>query len=71
MSTNNTIPYQLQVIIDSMLNKDDSVHIRGNYKFRLETIKKEIDRAIAVYDRELMFVDSNRKSNKKKARIRA
>ena len=69
MSSNSNIPYQLQVIIDSMLNKTDNVHIRGNYKFRLETIKKEIDKAIAVYDREVMFADNKQSKKRKKANV--
>lgn len=74
MKINNSVmPHQLQAIIDSMLDPSDNVHIRGNYKFRLETIKKEIDEAIRKYDRELMFKGgstSSSNNNRKKEKVR-
>ena len=67
-NNNNQAPFQLQTIIDSMLNPNENIHLRGNYKFRLETIKKEIEDAIRRYDREVMFTESNSKKSKGKAK---
>lgn len=61
MSTKNVnMPFQIQTIIDSMLNKSDNVHLRGNYRVRLETIKGEIDKALKLYDQELLFQEANK-----------
>jgi len=71
---NNMVPFQIQNVIDNMLNPKDNVHLRGNYKFRLEGIRMAIDAAIKKYDNEIFFKtptvvnnSSNRSSKKKRA----
>lgn len=47
------LPMQLQIVIDGMQNKKDNDHIRGNYRLRLEAIRKVIDAACDEFDREM------------------
>lgn len=47
------IPFQVQTLIETLRNKKERVHIRGNYRMRLEGIKKAIDKAIIDYDAEM------------------
>ena len=58
---NNEVPFQIEHLINSLLNKNENVHIRGNYRARLETIKEAIDKAIRLYDNELYMTNSKRK----------
>ena len=47
------VPFQVQMVIDSLKNKNERPTIRGNYRMRLEGIKMAIDRAIFDYDVEM------------------
>ena len=47
------VPFQVQTLIMSMLDKKERVHIRGNYRMRLEDIKNVIEKAISDYDNEM------------------
>lgn len=47
------VPFQVQTLIESLRNKKERVHIRGNYRMRLEGIKRAIDTAIREYDVEM------------------
>lgn len=59
MSREN-VPFQIQQIIDGMLNQKDNVYIRSNYRMRLDLIRSEIDKAIKKYDNELYIADLSR-----------
>ena len=48
----NEVPFQVEHIINSMLNKRENVHIRGNYRQRLVNIREAIDKAVKMYDNE-------------------
>ena len=48
------VPFQVQTLISSLRNKGERVHIRGNYRNRIEGIKKAIDKAILEYDQEMV-----------------
>lgn len=61
----HNIPYQIQQLIDSMLNKKENVHLRGNYRFRLNDIRGAIDTAIQKYDNEALASDASRAKRKK------
>lgn len=61
------VPFQLQQIIDGMLNAKDNVYVRGNYRNRLDSIRSEIDNAIRKYDNELYLADVGKSSKKKRA----
>ena len=59
------VPFQVQTLISSLKDKKERVHVRGNYRMRLEGIKKAIDNAISEYDTEMGTVNTfgRRKSN--------
>ena len=59
------VPFQVQMVIDSLRNKNERASIRGNYRMRLEGIRKAIDTAINDYDTEMGTVSTfgRRKSN--------
>ena len=58
---NNEVPFQIEHLINSLLNKSENVHIRGNYRARLETIKETIDKAIKKYDNEAYITKVGKK----------
>lgn len=64
MSKEN-IPFQLQHILDSMLNSKENVYVRGNYRTRLDIIRTEINKAIAKYDNEVMMAGASRGKKKR------
>ena len=47
------IPFQVQTLITTLSDKNERVHIRGNYRNRLESIKIHIEKAIYDYDVEM------------------
>ncbi len=55
------LPFQLQHIIDQMLNKGDNYHIRGNFRIRLSQIRDAIDKAMTKYDAEGTVVPFKKK----------
>lgn len=62
---NNEIPFQIEHLINSLLNKKENIYIRQNYRNRLETIKESIDKSLKKYDNELYI--SNTQGKKKRA----
>lgn len=64
---NHNVPFQVQTLIDSMLNPRDNVHLRGNYRFRLDSIKAAIETAIKRYDNEAFLSNSSDRGKKKRA----
>lgn len=59
------IPFQIEHLINSLLNQGENVHIRGNYRQRLVNIQEALDKAIRLYDNELYI--SNTQGKKKRA----
>jgi ATP-dependent phosphoenolpyruvate carboxykinase len=51
--TNVNVPFQVEQLINSMLNPRDNLHLRGNYRARLDVIQHEINKAIKKYDHEV------------------
>lgn len=47
------VPFQVQTLITTLKDKNERVHVRGNYRNRLDAIKKAIDKAIFDYDTEM------------------
>ena len=47
------VPFQVQTLITTLKDKKERVHIRGNYRMRLDGIRKAIDKAIFDYDVEM------------------
>ena len=63
MNENSDIPFQIQRLIDDMNNKRETDHIRNNYRMRLDSIKKAIDKALISFDNEMgrnVFTKSKR-----------
>jgi len=58
---NDAVPFQVQHLIDSMLNSKDNVFVRGNFRTRLVTIRDEIDKALKDYDRESFSISEQLK----------
>lgn len=48
----HNIPFQVQSLIDSMMNKQERSHIRDNYRVRLESIRDAIDASLRKYKNE-------------------
>jgi hypothetical protein len=61
--SNDNIPFQVQSIIDGMLNSRDNVHLRGNYRIRLATIQAAIEKALKTYDQELALASMRKKKD--------
>lgn len=66
-SSQANVPYQVQHLIDSMLNKNDNIHLRGNFRGRLDHIREQINKAILKYDTDVMLVRTSERSKKKHA----
>jgi len=64
-TANNAVPFQVQNIIDGMLNSTDSIYVRMNYRSRLHQIRLAIDAAIKNYDNDLALKESNTKRKRK------
>jgi len=64
-TANNAVPFQVQNIIDGMLNSTDSIYVRMNYRSRLHEIRLAIDAAIKNYDNDLALKESNTKRKRK------
>ncbi len=47
------VPFQVQQLLSALKDKKERVHIRGNYRMRLDAIKTAIDKAIRDYDTEM------------------
>lgn len=62
---NLPLPHQVQQLINDLLNKRDNVHLRGNYRLRLDALRNTINEAIRKYDNEVLLSDST-KPNKKR-----
>ena len=55
------IPFQIENIINNLVNQKENVHLRQNYRQRLVNIQEAIDKAIRLYDNELYMANSKRK----------
>lgn len=62
---NNEVPFQIEHLINSLLNKKENIYIRQNYRNRLVTIQEALDKAIKKYDNELLL--TNTQGKKKRA----
>ena len=57
----NEVPFQVEHIINSLLNQKENVHLRQNYRQRLISIKEAIDKSIKKYDNELYMSNTRKK----------
>ena len=56
------VPFQVQHLIDSMLNTKDNVYLRGNFRARLDYVREQINSAISKYDKEVMLANTTGKN---------
>jgi hypothetical protein len=54
----NDLPFQVSHLIDQLLNKSDNIHVRANFRNRLDSIRREIDKSIKKYDNEMLTASS-------------
>ena len=54
------VPFQVLTLIATLKDKKERVHIRGNYRNRLEAIKHVIEKAITDYDVEMGTVNPSK-----------
>jgi len=47
------IPFQIQLLIDGMNDKNNGDHIRSNYRVTLENIRTYLDLHCAAFDSEM------------------
>jgi uncharacterized protein HemX len=52
------LPFQVQSLIDQMLNKKDNIYVRGNLRSRLDQMRMAVNEAIKKYDNELMLANT-------------
>ena len=52
------VPFQVEQLLNALKDKRERVHIRGNYRMRLEAIKNAIDKAVRDYDTEMGTVNT-------------
>lgn len=57
----HNIPFQVQSLIDNMMDKKEKSHIRDNYRMRLESIRDSIDASIRKYKNDDMMQQVKRK----------
>jgi hypothetical protein len=57
----HNIPFQVQNLIDQMMNKTERSHIRDNYRMRLESIRDSIDASLRKYKNDDMMQQVKRK----------
>lgn len=63
--SNHNVPYQIQQLIESLLNNKENIHLRGNYRLRLNEIRIAIDIAIRKYDAEVLTSDASKTKRKR------
>jgi hypothetical protein len=59
------VPFQVQTLITSMKDKKERVHVRGNYRQRLDAIRSTIDREVREYDIEMGNIQDPKRHLKK------
>ena len=64
MEKQTNIPFQIQHLIQEMLNPRDNVYVRGNYRMRLDEIRKELNIAIQKYDDEVSVANMGKKKRR-------
>jgi hypothetical protein len=51
----HNVPFQVQSLIDQMMDKQEKSHIRDNYRMRLESIRDSIDISLRKYKNDDMM----------------
>ena len=51
----HNIPFQVETLIQNMLDKNERQHVRENYRARLESIRDAIDSSLRKYKNDDMM----------------
>jgi hypothetical protein len=49
----HNIPFQVEHLMQNMMNKQERSHVRENYRARLKAIRDAIDASIRKYDNDI------------------
>jgi hypothetical protein len=60
----HNIPFQVQNLIDQMMNKQEKSHIRDNYRMRLESIRDSIDTSLRKYKNDEALSMNTKRDNR-------
>jgi hypothetical protein len=60
----HNIPFQVQNLIDQMMNKQEKSHIRDNYRMRLESIRDSIDTSLRKYKNDDALTMNTKRDNR-------
>jgi hypothetical protein len=60
----HNIPFQVQNLIDQMMNKQEKPHIRDNYRMRLESIRDSIDTSLRKYKNDDALSMNTKRDNR-------
>lgn len=60
----HNIPFQVEHLIQNMMNQQERSHVRENYRARLKAIRDAIDASIRKYDNEVMMNNSGVKKKR-------
>ena len=60
----HNIPFQVQNLIDQMMNKQEKSHIRDNYRMRLESIRESIDTSLRKYKNDDALTMNTKRDNR-------
>ena len=60
----HNIPFQVQSLIDSMMDKKEKSHIRDNYRMRLESIRDSIDASLRKYKNDDALTMNTKRDNR-------
>ena len=55
------IPFQIEHLVNNLLNVKENVYLRQNYRQRLVSIQEVLDKAIKKYDNELYISNTRKK----------
>lgn len=61
----NDIPFQVESLIKQMLDKNEKLHVRTNFRNRLDSIRDALNASIKEFDNEL-FISNIQKVGPKK-----
>ena len=59
------LPFQVEKLITDMLGKEDNIHIRNNYRNRLDVIRSVIDTSIKKFDNDYMLATTGMNTKKR------
>jgi len=60
----HNIPFQVQNLIEQMMDKKEKSHIRDNYRMRLESIRDSIDASLRKYKNDGALTMNTKRDNR-------